>query len=111
MMARPISRSCSSVVCIDSCQSRWSESEPVVESVFSIGGSSLTSDGRARPIPVVEVVAEEILVVGVVPAVGLFRRRLLGLGLFGLLLFSRLELLGRNLFEQRVLDHLLVQQV
>ena len=36
---------CSSSVCIDSCQSRWSESEAAVESVFSIGGSSLTSDG------------------------------------------------------------------
>ena len=48
---------------------------------------------RARPVPVVEVVAEEILVVLVVPGVALFLR-----GLFFLLFlrrFDRLELFGR----------------
>ena len=45
MMASPIARSVGSLVCIDSCHSRWSESEAAVESVFSIGGSSLTSVG------------------------------------------------------------------
>jgi hypothetical protein len=60
--------------------------------LFDLGGSP-------RTVAVVEVVAEEILVVGVVPAVGLFRRRLVGFRLFGLLLFSRLELFGRNLLE------------
>ena len=66
---------------------------------------------RARAVAVVEVVAEEVLVVGVVPGVGLFGGRLVGFGLLGLLLFSRLQLFGRHLLEQRVLDHLLVQQV
>ena len=45
MIALPISLSRSSSVWSESCQSRWSESEAAVESVFSIGGSSLTSDG------------------------------------------------------------------
>ena len=45
MIASPISRTTGSSVCIESCQSRWSESEAAVESVFSIGGSSLTSVG------------------------------------------------------------------
>ena len=45
MMASPIVRSAGSLVCIDSCQSRWSDSEAAVERVFSIGGSSLTSVG------------------------------------------------------------------
>ena len=66
---------------------------------------------RARAVAVVEVVAEEVLVVGVVPGVGLFGGGLVGFGLLGLLLFRRLQLLGRHLFEQRVLDHLLVQQI
>ena len=65
---------------------------------------------RARAVAVVEVVAEEVLVVGVVPGVGLVGGRLLG-GLLGLLLFGRLELLGRDFFEERVLDHLLVQEI
>ena len=45
MIASPISRISGSSVCIDSCQSRWSDSDWPVESVFSIGGSSLTSVG------------------------------------------------------------------
>ncbi len=45
MMASPISRVADSLDCIDSCHSRWSASDPDVESVFSIGGSSLTSVG------------------------------------------------------------------
>ncbi len=65
----------------------------------------------ARPIAVVEVVAEEVLVVLVVPGVGLVRL-LLGLGLLLRLgRFSRLELLSRHLLEHRVLDHLLVQEI
>ena len=66
---------------------------------------------RPRPVAVVQVVAEEVLVVGVVPGVGLFDRGLRFAGFSGLLLLGRLQLLGRDLFEQRVLDHLLVQQV
>ena len=66
---------------------------------------------RARPVAVVEVVAEEVLVVLVVPGVGLL---LLG-RLFRLLrhrrAVGRLQLLGGHLLEHRVLDHLLVQQV
>ena len=65
---------------------------------------------RVRPVAVVEIVAEEIFVVAVVPGVALF----LGLG-FGLLDlrggFGRLQVLGRHLFEHRVLDDFLVQQV
>ncbi len=45
MMADPISRCDASSVCIESCHIRWSASELDVESVFSIGGSSLTSCG------------------------------------------------------------------
>ena len=55
---------------------------------------------RARAIAVVEVVAEEVLVVGVVPGIGLFSRRLLGFGLLRLLLLGGLELFGRHLLEQ-----------
>ncbi len=66
---------------------------------------------RPRAVAVVEVVAEEVLVVRVVPGVGLLGGGLLGFGLVGLLLLGGLEFLGRDLFEQRVLDHLLVQQV
>ena len=66
---------------------------------------------RARPVAVVEVVAEEVLVVLVVPGVGLL---LLG-RLFRLLrhggAVGRLQLLGRHLLEHRVLDHLLLQQI
>ena len=43
MMASPIARVVSSVAWSDSCHSRWSASDDVVERVFSIGGSSLTS--------------------------------------------------------------------
>ena len=64
----------------------------------------------ARAVAVVEVVAEEVLVVGVVPGVGL-SAGCLSAGLLRLLLLGRLELLGRDFLEQRVLDHLLVQQV
>ena len=68
--------------------------------------------GRLRePVAVVEVVAEEILVVGVVPGVAFLGGRLVGSGFSGALLFGRLQLLGRDLFEQRVLHHLLVQQL
>ena len=67
---------------------------------------------RARAVAVVQVVAEEVLVVGVVPGVGL-----VGLGLELALFFGGrghvggLEVLGRDLFEQRVLDDLLVEEV
>jgi hypothetical protein len=67
---------------------------------------------RAGPVAVVEILAEEVLVVRVVPAVGaldvgfVFGRLLLGrLRFGGLLLFDRL------LLEHRVLDHLVVQQI
>ena len=67
--------------------------------------------GRLRAVAVVQVVAEEVLVVLVVPGVGLVRL-LFGLGLFlrrgGL---GGLQFLGRHLFEHRVLDHLLIEQV
>ena len=45
MMASPISRIGSASVWSDSCHSRWSVSDELVDSVFSIGGSSLTSCG------------------------------------------------------------------
>ncbi len=45
MMASPMSRVAESSVCSESCQERWSESELLLDSVFSIGGSSLTSCG------------------------------------------------------------------
>jgi hypothetical protein len=62
----------------------------------------------SRPIPVVKVIAEEVLVVLVIPRVGLLLCRLLLLFFGGRL--NRLELLRRDLLEHRVLDHLLVQQ-
>ena len=112
MMASPISRTVGSSVCSESCHSRWSVSEVEVDSVFSIGGSSLHFLRRARPVAVVEVVAEEVLVVVVVPGVvlGLGLRRL-GFLLGGGLRLGGLEILGRDLLEQRVLDHFLLQQV
>ena len=48
MMADPIARTSGSSVFSDSCHSRWSVNEEVVDSVFSIGGSSGTSSERAR---------------------------------------------------------------
>jgi hypothetical protein len=45
MIAEPISLSSGSSVCIDNCHIKWSASELAVESVFSIGGSSLISCG------------------------------------------------------------------
>jgi hypothetical protein len=65
----------------------------------------------AGPVAVVQVVAEEILVILVVPGVGLVRL-LLGFGLFrrggGL---RRLQILGGNLLQHRVLHHLLIEQI
>jgi hypothetical protein len=65
-----------------------------------------------RAIAVIEVLAEEILVVRVVPAVGLLR---LGFGLdlvvLGGLRFGGLDVLDGDFLEHRVLDHLLRQQV
>ena len=63
-----------------------------------------------RPVAVVEIVAEEIFVVAVVPGVPFF----LGFGLGFLDLrggFGGLEVFGGHLFEHRVLDDFLVQQV
>ena len=69
--------------------------------------------GDSRAIPVVEVLPEEVRVVGVVPGV-----LLLGRGWrFGVRLLTLrrrvglLKLFGRNLLEQRVLDDLLIQQI
>jgi hypothetical protein len=65
----------------------------------------------ARAVALVEILAEEILVVGVVPglflALGLLRLglRLRSRGLFGG------GILGRRLLEQRILHHLLVEEV
>jgi hypothetical protein len=64
----------------------------------------------ARAVAVVQVVAEEVVVIGVVPGVGLLGGGL-GLLLFRLLLLRRLQLLGRDLLQQRVLHHLLVQKI
>ena len=67
---------------------------------------------RARAIAVVQIIAEEVLVVGVVPLVGLFGGRLFGVGLLVLRLLLRgLQLFGRHLFEHRVFNHLLVEKV
>jgi len=66
---------------------------------------------RSRAVAVVKVVAEEILVILVVPGVGLVWL-LLRLGLFlrlgGL---RRLQFLGGHLLEQGVLHHLLIQEI
>ena len=65
---------------------------------------------RAWAVAVVQVLAEEVLVVLIVPGVGLLL--LWRFFFFGLLLcFSGLEILGGDLFEQGVLDHLLVEQI
>ncbi len=65
---------------------------------------------RVRPVAVVEIVAEEIFVVAVVPGIALFLG--LGFGLLGLRRgFGRLKVLGRHLFEHRVFDDFLVQQI
>ena len=45
MIAVPMARSSRSSVLSDSCHSRWSVNDELVDSVFSIGGSSLTSVG------------------------------------------------------------------
>ncbi len=86
-------------------------SDELVESVFSIGGSSLTSCGARGLVAVVQVVAEEVLVVGVVPGVGLF----LGLVLAAFFLLGRrfdgLEFLGGDLFEQGIFDDLLIKEI
>jgi hypothetical protein len=66
---------------------------------------------RPRSVPVVEVVPEKVLVVRVVPGVSLFGGGLVGGLLLLLLLFGWLELFSWDFFEQRILDHLLVQQV
>ena len=66
---------------------------------------------RARAVAVVEIVAEEVLVVGVVPLVGLLGGGLVRVGLVRLDLLGGLEFLGRDFLEQRVFDHLLVQQI
>ncbi len=69
-----------------------------------------------RTIPVVQILAEEVLVVLIVPGIALLLRLLLRLGLLGcrcLFLFLLLllgRLFGRDLFEHRVLNHLLVEQ-
>ena len=44
-MAVPMVCTTSSPVCADSCHVKWSAREDTVESVFSIGGNSLTSRG------------------------------------------------------------------
>src|SRR4051812_27619925 len=66
---------------------------------------------RARTITVVQVIAEEVFVIRVVPRIRLF----LGLVFAALFLLRRwldsLQLLGRNLFEQRVLYDFLVEEV
>jgi hypothetical protein len=66
---------------------------------------------RPRPVPVVEVVSEKVLVILIVPGVRLvglllrlgFLRRRRGI--------DRLQLLGWNFLQHRILDHLLVQEV
>ena len=65
---------------------------------------------RARPVAVVEVVAEEVLVVLVVPGVALL---LVGFfsSCFSWCRLDRLKLFGGHFLEHRVLDHLLVEQL
>jgi len=60
MMASPISRLASASVCSDSCHSRWSVSDELVESVFSIGGSSLTSCGRRSRLGGLEILGRHL---------------------------------------------------
>ena len=65
---------------------------------------------RTRTVAVVKVVAEEVLVVLIVPGIALggrFGGRLLLL-LRG---FRRLKIFGRNLLEHRVFDHFLIQEI
>ena len=63
---------------------------------------------RVGTVPVVQIIAEEVLVVLVVPGVGLLR-------LLVRLLFrggvDRLQLLCRHFLQQRVLDDLLIEQL
>jgi hypothetical protein len=66
---------------------------------------------RLGTIAVVEVVAEEIFVVLVVPGVGLIGL-LFGLSLLlGLGGFGRLELLGGDLLQHRIFHHFLIQEI
>ena len=65
----------------------------------------------ARPIAIVEIVAEKVFVILVVPGIG-FVGLLVWLGLFrGGAGVSWLKFLGGDLLEHRILDHLLVQEV
>src|SRR5207253_11176598 len=64
-----------------------------------------------RPVSIIQVIAEKVLVIGVVPLIGFLGAWLVGFGLVLLRLFCRLELLGRHFFEQRILDHFLIQQI
>ncbi len=78
------------------------------------GRQFLDLGGHARAVALVEVFAEEILVVVVFPVVGLALGPL-GVLLVGLvggrLCLGGLQVLARNLLQQGVLDHLLVQHV
>ena len=62
-----------SSVCIDSCQSRWSDERAAGRQRVLDRRQLLDLRRRPRPVAVVEVVAEEVLVVLVVPGVGLLR--------------------------------------
>ncbi len=66
---------------------------------------------RLGAVAVVEILAEEVLVVLIVPGVGLVRL-LIGLGFFRRLGgFGGLQLLGRHFLQHRVLDHLLIEEI
>ena len=67
---------------------------------------------RPRPIRVVQVVSEEVLVILIVPGIALARRVVgVRLVLFLRLRLGGLEIFGRHFLEHRVLDHFLVEQV
>jgi hypothetical protein len=103
-----MSRRTESSVCIASCQ--FSQRARRRERVLN-RGQLFHLLRHPRPIPIVQVIAEEVFVILVVPRIGfieLFQvaallRRGRGLG--------RLEVFGGNLLEHRILDHFLVQEV
>ncbi len=83
------------------------------ERVFDWGKFTDFNGGLGAPVPVFQILAEEILIVSVVPGVAFFvlLRFGLGLGGFGGGGFRGRRFVHRLLFEHRVFDHFLVQEL
>ena len=112
MMASPISRTWLSSVWSESCHLRWSVSELWTWTACSRSAAAPDFLRRLRPVAVLQVIAEEIFVVGVVPGV------VLGLGLGTSCSFSvagwasaACRILGGDLLEQGVFHHFLRQEI